>query len=91
VICTFSILIRTQVPAFRTKACSMLMPPSCRMPSRRIQDSASAFVPTQWWKIGFDITLRYRHLNSGSLSFIFIELTCPFHMDFSFIAHYYSF
>ena len=39
---------------------------------------ASALIPIEWWTLGFDISLRYRHLCSGSLSFIFIRLTCPF-------------
>jgi len=38
----------------------------------------SALVPIRCWKIGFNIVLRYRHLISGSLALIFIELTCPF-------------
>ena len=41
------------------------------------------------WMFGFDITLRYRHLIIGSLSFIFVERTCLFITDFSRSAHHH--
>lgn len=59
---------------------SLLYAHAAFMPDAKqtVSGFTSAFVPIGWWKIGFDIVLRYRHLVGGSLALIFIELTCPF-------------
>jgi hypothetical protein len=70
-----SLGIGVQVPTFRTRACAGLTPSRCRPPSGPQTGHPPDSSQASGWSLVSMASLQFRHVDDGSLTFVFPALT----------------